>query len=224
MIRYMRQQDLIPADKLPKKLIIIGVGGLGSHAAEKLARIGCPEIILYDPQVIEEVNLGSQAFLNDATGKPKVQAMKEKLALVSEAKVETHQEEFDQQGIYEPSVVICVPDKMDTRKKIWENQIKFNPNVVLYVEARMAGLFGIIYALNPSDPDQITFYEKTLYSSKEAVELPCTARGVDFNCSGIADWIAALVTSYVSGHPYPNEILVDYKNFVLQTKDLDEKK
>jgi len=220
--RYLRQQDLLPVDSLPKDVVVIGVGGLGSHTSERLAKMGCPNLVLYDPDVVEAHNLGSQAFLNDAVGKPKVEAMKELLSLVAECNVETKQVKFD--GNINPgSVVLCLPDSMETRLQVWNDYVKLNPMVPLYIEARMAGLFGFIYCFNPCDPKAIEAYEKTLFSDDTAEELPCTARGVDFNCCGLSSTIAAAVAAFALKNPFPFEMVIDYSNFSLNSRFLDEK-
>jgi molybdopterin/thiamine biosynthesis adenylyltransferase len=227
-VRYTRQSSLIPLDKLPPRVIFVGVGGLGSNAAERVARIGVSEIVLYDPQTVEEVNLGSQAFLNDAVDKPKVIAAQEKLAVVSEAKVVPVQAKYDGSYLDLPGTVMVVtPDDMDVRAQVFRDYAMYNPNVSLYIEARMAGLWGEIYAINPSDPDQIAVYDtpKILFASKEAVELDCTARGVDFNCDGIAVLIANLIRAHVTTadkSEIPIWQLIDLVNFRMDTKILAE--
>lgn len=216
-VRYSRQSAIVNPDELPGLVKIIGVGGLGSHTAERLARTGCPVIEIYDDDIVEEGNLGSQAFLNDAVGKLKVQAVAEKLALVSEAKVIAHPEKFSGR-MQEKCVVIVLTDSMESRKAIWD-KIQYDPDVELYIEARMAGLFGRIYALNPSDPEKVALYETTLYSDAETKEVPCTMKGVDFNCSGISDYIAAIVAAHARGKHFPLEIIVDFANFQTLTRD-----
>jgi len=216
-VRYSRQSGIINPDELPVLVKIIGVGGLGSHTAERLARTGCPKIEVYDDDKVEEGNLGSQAFLNDAVGKPKVQAVQEKLALVSEAEVIVHPEKFKGR-VQEKCIVIVLTDSMESRKAIWDT-IQYDPDVELYVEARMAGLFGRIYALNPSDPEKVALYETTLYTDAETKEVPCTMKGVDFNCSGIADLIAAIVAAHARGKKFYLETILDLANFQIHTRD-----
>jgi molybdopterin/thiamine biosynthesis adenylyltransferase len=216
-VRYSRQTGIITPEELPPLVKIIGVGGLGSHTAERLARTGCPRIEVYDDDVVEAGNLGSQAFLNDAVDKPKVQAVQEKLALVSEAEVIVHPEKFSG-SVQEKCIVIVLTDSMESRQQIWD-AVQYDPDVDLYVEARMAGLFGRIYALNPSDPEKVALYETTLYKDENTAEVPCTMKGVDFNCSAIADLIAAIVAAHARGKKFPLEIVLDLANFSILKRD-----
>jgi sulfur carrier protein ThiS adenylyltransferase len=62
---------------------IAGVGGLGSHAAMALARIGVGHLILVDFDVVEPSNLNRQQYFVDQIGQPKVEALAETLARVN---------------------------------------------------------------------------------------------------------------------------------------------
>ncbi len=218
-VRYLRQSTLIPPSRLPGSVVIIGVGGLGSHVAERIEKMGCPKLYLWDPDKVEEHNLGSQNFPQDSVGRYKVEAMCELLNQLAESTEECYAQEFDG-TIPENSVVVNLVDTMDERIKIWNDHILYNPNVLLYIEARMAGMFGYIYAVQPCDPTYIEEYQKTLYSSKEAMDIPCTARGVDFNCAGIATWIARIIAGYAMEEKIPFEVVVDYQNYTTLPRNL----
>ena len=59
---------------------IVGVGGLGSMVAEQLTRLGVKELVLIDPDIVEESNLSRLAGAYDHhVGKPKVTAIREYL-------------------------------------------------------------------------------------------------------------------------------------------------
>lgn len=56
---------------------IAGVGGLGSHVALALARLGIGHLILADFDVVEPSNLNRQQYFINQLGMPKVEALKE---------------------------------------------------------------------------------------------------------------------------------------------------
>lgn len=59
---------------------IIGAGGLGSWIARSLAGLGVGELVLVDPDVVEEANLSHQVvFTREDIGRPKVVALQERL-------------------------------------------------------------------------------------------------------------------------------------------------
>lgn len=61
-------------------VLVIGVGGVGSYAAEALARCGVGKLILIDGDVVAPSNLNRQIHANYETiGKSKTQVMKERI-------------------------------------------------------------------------------------------------------------------------------------------------
>lgn len=56
---------------------ICGAGGLGSHIAISLARLGIGALTIIDKDVVDITNLGRQAYEMTDLGKPKVTALKE---------------------------------------------------------------------------------------------------------------------------------------------------
>jgi hypothetical protein len=63
---------------------VIGIGGVGSWAAEALARSGVGRITLIDLDHVAESNINRQIQADDETlGKAKVQAMKERIARIN---------------------------------------------------------------------------------------------------------------------------------------------
>lgn len=62
------------------KVAVIGIGGVGSHAAEALARSGVGALRLVDHDMVSETNINRQIHaLNSTLGMAKVQAMAERL-------------------------------------------------------------------------------------------------------------------------------------------------
>ncbi|HKM03429.1 MAG TPA: ThiF family adenylyltransferase, partial [Lachnospiraceae bacterium] len=68
-------------DKLKtKKVIVFGIGGVGGHAAEALARCGIGSISLVDPDVVNRSNINRQAVATIKTiGRKKIEVMKERI-------------------------------------------------------------------------------------------------------------------------------------------------
>ncbi|MHA1733113.1 MAG: ThiF family adenylyltransferase [Promethearchaeota archaeon] len=88
--RYTRLKNVkkfgydIDFDKLrEKKVAIVGVGGLGSVAAEMLTRCGVGVLHLFDMDVVDEVNLNRMFFLPSHVGREKVVVVAEVLRSVN---------------------------------------------------------------------------------------------------------------------------------------------
>jgi len=68
------------------RVALFGVGGVGGHCAEVLARSGIGEIHLYDNDVVSLSNLNRQLVaLHSTLGRPKVEVMAERIADINPA-------------------------------------------------------------------------------------------------------------------------------------------
>lgn len=76
-------------------VVVVGVGGVGSWAAEALARSGVGQLTLIDLDHVAESNVNRQIHATTASiGQAKVQAMRERIALIHPACVVHGVEEF----------------------------------------------------------------------------------------------------------------------------------
>jgi tRNA threonylcarbamoyladenosine dehydratase len=67
-------------------VVVVGIGGVGSWAAEALARSGVARLTLIDMDHIAESNINRQIHaLTNTTGQAKVEAMRERIALIHPA-------------------------------------------------------------------------------------------------------------------------------------------
>ena len=88
--RYARNKELISAAEQAllqsKTAAIIGLGGLGGHIAEQLARLGLGRLILIDGDKLEQSNLNRQLFATEnLLGLPKTEAALLRLKEVNSA-------------------------------------------------------------------------------------------------------------------------------------------
>ena len=92
--RFISQIGIDNFNKLTnKKVMIFGIGGVGGHVAEALARSGIQHLVLIDSDTVEESNINRQIIAAyDTIGKPKVELMKERILSINpDAKVEAIQ-------------------------------------------------------------------------------------------------------------------------------------
>lgn len=79
---YRRTSDVLHPQKLAdRRVVVVGVGSGGARVAEELARVGVGQIVLIDRpgEVLEEHNIVRQPLGYGDLGKPKVQALRERL-------------------------------------------------------------------------------------------------------------------------------------------------
>jgi len=218
-MEFLRQLDLVNPETLDLPIHLIGCGGIGSFAALALSKMGAQQLHLYDPDGIEEHNLPNQLFRLRDVGRPKVEALREILEEFAGAPVEVMSIEVEAQRM--TGIVIAAVDTMRARKAIWQRSIRYRAGVVRYLDARMGAEVARIYAVNPTDPDDVRLYEKTLYSDEEAEVFPCTAAAISYSGFAIASLIGNLVKRLATGEDLPREILLDLKTLTLLTSSGD---
>ncbi len=98
---------------------VVGVGGVGSWTAEALARSGVGGLVLIDLDHVAESNINRQVHaLHTTIGQAKVQAMRERIALINPACRVQCIEEFVEPGNWPallPAGVGAVVDACDAR-------------------------------------------------------------------------------------------------------------
>ncbi len=90
MERFSRTALLLSEQALKdlssKKVLIIGIGGVGSHVVEALARTGIGKISMMDHDVVDVTNINRQIHALDSTiGIPKVEVMKTRILDINAA-------------------------------------------------------------------------------------------------------------------------------------------
>lgn len=85
---FSRSEALLGAEVMEalrtKRVIIFGVGGVGSYAAEALVRTGLTHLTLVDGDTVQPSNINRQLPATRATlGMPKVEALKERLLTIN---------------------------------------------------------------------------------------------------------------------------------------------
>jgi len=123
MDRYDRQKLLLGEEKQKilqgKTAAVVGVGALGTVAAELLARAGV-SLLLIDRDVVEESNLQRQLLFDEQdVGKSKAIAAKEKLSKInSSITIMEKPVQFDNQNIKmldDVDIVLDCTDNLETR-------------------------------------------------------------------------------------------------------------
>lgn len=119
--QFSRTEMLIGKDNIEKlnnsKVVIFGLGGVGSFVVEGLVRAGIGNFVLVDNDVVDLTNLNRQLIATHKTiGKPKVEIACERILEINpKANVEIYQEFFlpDSRELLDSSVSYVV-DAIDT--------------------------------------------------------------------------------------------------------------
>lgn len=206
---FWRQLDIVDQGALGRQpIVVIGAGGIGSPTVLTLAKMGVPNITVYDGDDVEAHNLPNQMYRLKDVGKPKVRALAEIVRDYTGFGITPVNAFFTDQLVN--GLVISAVDSMEGehgRSAIWE-KMRYNAAVPLYIDARMGAQVLRIHTVSPTNPRDIRWYEKTLYSSGE--ELPCTERAIIYTVQGIAALIANQVKKFVEGESFHKEIIFDF--------------
>lgn len=120
--QFSRTVRLITEEKLLKlnssKVAVFGIGGVGGYIAESLARAGVGEITLVDKDRVSESNINRQIIaLYSTVGKPKVEAMRERLLDINpKIKISTYEEFYlpDNADLFNLKEYDYIADAVDT--------------------------------------------------------------------------------------------------------------
>lgn len=121
------------------RVAVVGIGGVGSWAAEALARSGVGGLVLIDLDHIAESNVNRQVHaLTPTLGQAKVQAMRDRIRLIHPGcQVDTVEEFVEPEGwpAILPAPVDAVIDACDqvkakTAMAQWARSVKPRPNFV----------------------------------------------------------------------------------------------
>ncbi len=199
LLRYSRQ-ILLPEvgiegqERLHNaKILIIGIGGLGSPAAMYLAAAGVGHLILSDFDVVDLSNLQRQIVHHtDDIGKPKVESARETLlALNPLIQITPLYQQLDDAALLKQvdkvDIVLDCTDNLPTRFAINQACVKTQTPLVSGAAIRMEGQISVFRSDKPESPCY-----RCLYPSDEALVETCTQTGILAPVVGIIGSLQAL--------------------------------
>ena len=189
-----RQLDILPMDNLNKKVIVIGAGAIGSFVVLTLAKMGFSNILVYDNDDVDKVNINCQFYPIADVGLPKVESLKKMVELFTGTIIKVKKERFDGNHFLKGDIVISAVDCMKARKDIFENAVSD-----WFIDSRMAAEYFTMFTVNNAKHDQIQSYKGTLYSNEEAVQERCTAKSTMYTVNMIAGFIGKAVKDIALG-------------------------
>lgn len=189
--RHLRNASIVDQDSINKHPVtLIGVGAIGSHLAEMLAKLGVLHFVLIDPDEVDTVNLGVQGFYEREVGKPKVEAVASRLkAIQGIVQVESHVAEYKSEMIPSKGAVFCCVDSIKVRRQIFRDYRERDWSVLF--DGRMAAESLRAFCVERT-PSALCAYETTLFPSHEAFRESCTARATIYAASMAAAILCAL--------------------------------
>lgn len=146
---------------------IVGVGGIGSWAAQLACDMRIRNVHAWDGNIVKAHNPQNQLYTTTCVGMRKVDALRELIEQKNRAYITAHPEFVTQTTRLSGIVFLCV-DSMEKRRDIWEDCIRGNPDIALMIDSRMDASFWTILTVDPNDQTHQAMWEHYWFPSSEA--------------------------------------------------------
>ncbi len=218
-VDFWRQLDIFAPSEFKTPITVIGAGATGSYVVWLLAKMGCRDITVYDFDKVENFNLPNQVFGLSDVGALKVEALARRIKEDTGIEIKPVAKPFTTGEL--KGIVFVLTDTMESRALFWKKSLRYNVNVDLLIETRMAAEGGLIYAINPSEPRQVDEYEKTLYSDEKAEESPCSRRAIAPTVALLSGMAVFTMINFINGKRFHNQTLISLCPPTLFTKNFN---
>lgn len=214
--RQTRFSGLVSVEKLSKTpVVIVGVGAVGRQVALGLAAMGVEPITLIDPDVVNEVNLGTQGYRPDQVGRPKVVATGGDLNAINPRYVGTLiQKRFglSMGNLCKGAAVFCCVDDMEARRLVYETLMGDGLDE-FFSEARMTSRVGHVRCCYGDDMESggLTWsaWMADWYPNSDAETEACTSRMTPFGAAITASLMIAQYFKHLRGEYVPYHVTVN---------------
>lgn len=203
--RFVRQQDLVPQDKLNGLAVtVIGAGAIGRQVALQLAALGARKLQLIDFDTVDDTNVTTQGYFAADVGLPKVAATANAILQIDpNVVVETIQDRYRPTCCVGEAVFCCV-DSISAREAIWRSASR---QARFWADGRMLG--EVIRVLVAADEASRRHYPTTLFGQAEAQRGRCTARSTIYAASIAAGLMLHQFTRWLRGLPIEEESVLN---------------
>lgn len=194
-----------------KTVTLAGVGGIGSYIAFLLSRMHIQNLYLYDPDIVESVNMSGQLYSFSDIGMHKVNAISNTLTKYSDFYNVCAINERFTASTPPNKVMICGFDNMEARTiffNSWKNMLENLPEEVrkdcLFIDGRLAAEEFQIFCIRGDDTYNIDRYAKDfLFKDSEADETICSYKQTTFMANMIASVMVNLFVNFVANQCDP---------------------
>ena len=211
-LRFSRQLDIIDPTILDMPIVVVGAGSIGSWATMALAKMGCSDITIIDPEKVGEENIGAQIFGLEDVGKEKVNVLADRIEkeLGEEIKCYVSKGE-DVLPTLPKTILILALDSLEARKKcLLANQLN-TPAFIIDVRMKAELISAYLVFDQPSSKN----YRKSLDNTVKVDAGKCSEKGVIYNTFFCAGLVASLVKKIANKEELPRSICIDLKKLAI---------
>lgn len=178
-MNYSHQSHMLDRNQI-KPVVVFGSGSIGGWSVLALANAGVTDITVFDDDVVESHNVPMSIYRPSDVGRPKVDALQERIKWETGVTIKTHQEKFRDQPLGRCSIISSI-DQMEQngcgRIPIW-NRVNGSIKIDVMVDTRIDRWFGEIYTIVPTLRSDIENYSQTLMPDEEMAMQVCGYHGI----------------------------------------------
>lgn len=182
-----------------RKILIIGVGGIGSFLVPLLDKVGLYNITIADPDIIEKKNIPYQNFDMSEIGDKKVNAMNK----YSSVKTTSNYPILSESQMQGYDLVICCVDNLGVRRTLYNTTLKW---LDLRAQGRNAAL--VSHNADPKMYDMLLAGEEGSFSC-QGDSWDGSNKGVHFMQVAIAGLGAQWIQRYMNGEQVREYMVVN---------------
>lgn len=221
-------------DEIQKsRVIIAGIGGIGSNVAFQLARMAPANITLYDEDVVERVNMAGQLYSTNDIGQRKVDAIASMISAYTLAKQVNAVPSKFTDNTEAGDIMICGFDNMAARKTFynsWKRHVQtLTPDSrakCLFLDGRLSIDTLQIFCIQGDDKVSMDRYEtEFLFSDFQAEHTVCSMKQTTYLACMIGSFMVNLFTNFIANSlnpviPYDLPFFTEYdsQNMLFNTE------
>lgn len=188
------------------RIILAGLGGIGSWCALQLARMTPASIVLYDDDVIEMANMSGQFYGSSDVGNYKVDAVIDSLHRYTNiSNVYGVRERFTS-STEAGNIMMCGFDNMSARSvffQSWRNHVQSLSEEeraeCLFLDGRLSIDCLQVFAIRGSDAYNMKRYEeKFLFDDSQAEATVCSMKQTTYLACMISSFMVNLFTNFIA--------------------------
>ncbi len=215
------------------RVIIAGIGGIGSNVAFQLARMSPANITLYDDDIVERVNMAGQLYSSNDIGQTKVDAIASMISSYTSMRQVNAIPSIFTNTTESGDIMICGFDNMAARK-IFYNSWKMHVLAVtpehrdkcLFLDGRLSIDTLQILCIKGDDIYNMDRYEKEfLFPDYKAAPTLCSMKQTTYLACMIGSLMVNLFTNFIANSlnpviPYDLPFFTEYdsQNMLFNTE------
>lgn len=199
-------------DEIQKsRVIIAGIGGIGSNVAFQLARMAPANITLYDEDIVERVNMAGQLYSTNDIGQRKVDAIASMISAYTLARQINAVPSKFTDSTEAGDIMICGFDNMAARKTFynsWKRHVQTLTSdsmaKCLFLDGRLSIDTLQIFCIQGDDKVNMDRYEtEFLFSDFQAEHTICSMKQTTYLACMIGSLMVNLFTNFIANSLNP---------------------